>query len=144
MFHHRLTSSGGTWHIQCNRCIVLRASRLQLTVQIPPSQLQTFQSTYSNLLKSSLAPSMRKRDKKREKAKAEAVLKKRKEAYVDVVIGDAGKRGAGRRQRVSGSFDVSRDVGGSLVYLASSAFGRGVRGGTKCYVSRGRGTALFH
>ena len=46
---------------------------------------------------------MRKRDKKREKAKAEAAAKKRKEAYVDVVIGEGGKRGAGRRQRVSGS-----------------------------------------
>lgn len=44
---------------------------------------------------------MRKRDKKREKAKAEARDKKRKEVYVDVEIGEGGKRGAGHRQRVS-------------------------------------------
>jgi hypothetical protein len=54
-----------------------------------------------------MAPQMRKRDKKKEKAKAEAALKKRKELYVDVKLGagpgDKGKRGAGRRQRVSHS-----------------------------------------
>ena len=44
---------------------------------------------------------MRKRDKKREKAKAEVRDKKRKEVYVDVEIGEGGKRGAGHRQRVS-------------------------------------------
>lgn len=52
-----------------------------------------------------MAPQMRKRDKKKEKAKAEAAMKKRKELYVDVKLGsgaaDTGKRGAGRRQRVS-------------------------------------------
>lgn len=77
-----------------------------LTPQIPPSHLQTFQSTYSSLLKASLAPSMRKRDKKREKAKAESAAKKRKEVYVDVVLGEEGKRGKGRRQRVSESRGV--------------------------------------
>lgn len=48
-----------------------------------------------------MAPLMRKRDKKKEKARAEALTKKRKELYVDVVIGNEGKRGKGRRQRVS-------------------------------------------
>ncbi len=47
-----------------------------------------------------MAPSMRKRDKKREKARADLAAKKRKELYVDVQIGNEGKRGKGRRQRV--------------------------------------------
>jgi signal recognition particle subunit SRP14 len=44
---------------------------------------------------------MRKRDKKREKAKAEMREKKRKEIWTDVEIGEGGKRGKGHRQRVS-------------------------------------------
>jgi hypothetical protein len=48
-----------------------------------------------------MAPSMRKRDKKREKAKAEMREKKRKEIWTDVEIGEGGKRGKGHRQRVS-------------------------------------------
>jgi signal recognition particle subunit SRP14 len=48
-----------------------------------------------------MAPFMRKRDKKKEKAKAEAAAKKKKELYADVTLGSAGKRGKGRRQRVS-------------------------------------------
>jgi len=48
-----------------------------------------------------MAPSMRKRDKKREKAKAELREKKRKEIWTDVEIGEGGKRGKGHRQRVS-------------------------------------------
>lgn len=48
-----------------------------------------------------MAPLMRKRDKKKEKAKAEAATKKKKELYTDVNIGDQGKRGKGRKQRVS-------------------------------------------
>lgn len=51
-----------------------------------------------------MAPNMRKRDKKREKAKAEVRDKKRKEVYVDVEIGEGGKRGKGHRQRVNSSF----------------------------------------
>ena len=43
---------------------------------------------------------MRKRDKKKEKSRAEAKEKKRREVYVDVVLKGA-KRGAGHRQRVS-------------------------------------------
>jgi len=48
-----------------------------------------------------MAPSMRKRDKKREKAKAELREKKRKEIWTDVEIGEGEKRGKGHRQRVS-------------------------------------------
>lgn len=60
-----------------------------------------FHAKYGSLLKGQMAPLMRKRDKKKEKAKAEAAAKKKKELYTDVNIGEQGKRGAGRRQRVS-------------------------------------------
>jgi len=43
---------------------------------------------------------MRKRDKKKEKSRAESKEKTKREAYVDVVLKGA-KRGAGHRQRVS-------------------------------------------
>jgi signal recognition particle subunit SRP14 len=57
-----------------------------------------------------MAPNMRKRDKKREKAKAELRDKKRKEVWVDVEVGEGGKRGNGHRQRVSGSgYDLGGD-----------------------------------
>lgn len=68
--------------------------------KIPASRLIEFHSKYGALLKSSLAPHMRKRDKKKEKARAEAKEKKRREVYIDVVMNGA-KRGAGHRQRVS-------------------------------------------
>jgi signal recognition particle subunit SRP14 len=61
-----------------------------------------------------MAPLMRKRDKKKEKAKAEAAAKRRKELYVDVKLGTEGKRGKGRRQRVSGLMlhDLLNVIGG--------------------------------
>ncbi|WVW87069.1 hypothetical protein I302_109126 [Kwoniella bestiolae CBS 10118] len=71
----------------------------KFSAKIPASSLSTFHSTYGALLKSSFAPLMRKRDKKKEKLRAESLAKKRREAYVDVVVGEGGKRGKGRRQR---------------------------------------------
>lgn len=56
-----------------------------------------------------MAPSMRKRDKKREKSKAEIREKKRKEVWTDVEIGEGGKRGKGHRQRVSPVSVVRQD-----------------------------------
>lgn len=83
---------------------------------------------------------MRKRDKKREKAKAEIREKKRKEVYVDVEIGEGGKRGKGHRQRVSSVFSdcshgfryamgvyTRRRAGARLSSLSSPAAG-GLRG----------------
>ncbi|WWC92647.1 uncharacterized protein L201_007606 [Kwoniella dendrophila CBS 6074] len=67
--------------------------------KIPASSLSTFHQTYGSLLKSSFAPLMRKRDKKKEKLRSELLSKKRREVYVDVNIGEDGKRGKGRRQR---------------------------------------------
>ena len=66
-----------------------------------------------------MAPSMRKRDKKREKAKAEIREKKRKEVWTDVEIGEGGKRGNGHRQRVSlaraGALTVFVDQAADLI-----------------------------
>ncbi|OCF34397.1 signal recognition particle subunit SRP14 [Kwoniella heveanensis BCC8398] len=72
----------------------------KFSAKIPASSLSTFHATYGSLLKSSFAPLMRKRDKKKEKARAEALTKKRREVYTDVIIGNEGKRGKGRRQRM--------------------------------------------
>lgn len=74
--------------------------RSTLTTQIPSSRLFEFHTKYGSLLKASLAPHMRKRDKKKEKARAEAAANKKREVYVDVAI-TGKKRGAGHRQRVS-------------------------------------------
>lgn len=67
--------------------------------QIPATSLPTFTAAYGALLKASMAPHMRKRDKKKERARADAADKRRKELYVDVLVGNDGKRGAGRRKR---------------------------------------------
>ncbi|WVQ66185.1 uncharacterized protein L199_004364 [Kwoniella botswanensis] len=60
----------------------------KFSAKIPASSLSTFHSTYGALLKSSFAPLMRKRDKKKEKLRAESLAKKRREVYVDVVVGE--------------------------------------------------------
>lgn len=92
-----------------------------LIPQIPSSSLPAFHARYGALLKASMAPQMRKRDKKKEKQKAEAVAKKRKELYVDVDLGSGvgtkGKRGAGRRQRVSPFHSIRK---GTVVCLWQS------------------------
>lgn len=66
-----------------------------ISPQIPPSQLSQFHARYGTLLKASMAPTMRKRDKKKEKAKTELVAKKRKELYEDVTPGGKRPQGAG-------------------------------------------------
>ncbi|ODN85003.1 hypothetical protein L202_00839 [Cryptococcus amylolentus CBS 6039] len=71
----------------------------KFSARIPASSLPTFHAAYGALLKTSMAPLMRKRDKKKEKARAEVLANKRKELYVDVDVGAEGKRGKGRRQR---------------------------------------------
>jgi signal recognition particle subunit SRP14 len=62
-----------------------------------------------------MAPTMRKRDKKKEKAKADFVARKRKELYEDVApqgrrtagaAEEGGKKKLGHRQRVSPADDL--------------------------------------
>nr|ODN80087.1 signal recognition particle subunit SRP14 [Cryptococcus depauperatus CBS 7841] len=76
-----------------------KASKADKSKAISASSLSSFHAAYGALLKQSMAPLMRKRDKKKEKARTDALAKKRKELYVDVAIGNEGKRGKGRRQR---------------------------------------------
>ncbi|KAJ9116582.1 hypothetical protein QFC20_000514 [Naganishia adeliensis] len=83
---------------------------INFATRIPPSQLPHFHARYGTHLKASMAPTMRKRDKKKEKAKAELVARKRKELYEDVApqgrrtekgVGseEGGKKKLGHRQR---------------------------------------------
>lgn len=65
---------------------------IRLIPQIPSSLLSPFLNTYTSLLKSYMAPHMRRRDKKKEKLKAEAREKKRKEVFEDVDLGRLSKR----------------------------------------------------
>jgi len=68
------------------------------TSQVNPSDLEKFHTVYGALLKSAFTASLRKRDKKREKLRAEEALKKRKKMIEDVVV-EGPKRGKGRRVR---------------------------------------------
>ncbi|KAI5454069.1 hypothetical protein NCC49_005060 [Naganishia albida] len=81
---------------------------INFATRIPPSQLHHFHARYGTLLKASMATTMRKRDKKKEKAKAELVARKRKELYEDVApqgrrttrtAEEGGKKKLGHRQR---------------------------------------------
>ncbi|KAK1923473.1 signal recognition particle, SRP9/SRP14 subunit [Papiliotrema laurentii] len=86
---------GGKEHDVLIRCT---KGDTKFSSRIPSSRLVEFHSKYGSLLKASLAPHMRKRDKKKEKARAEAAANKKREAYLDVEI-TGKKRGAGHRQR---------------------------------------------
>ena len=102
----RPTSSLDTMHtghpqvFHTRRSLLSLSKRYTSSLQIPASRLLEFHATYGSLLKTSYAPLMRKRDKKREKARAEAAAAHKKEVYRDIDIGSTGKRGKGHRQRV--------------------------------------------
>lgn len=67
------------------------------THKVEPGELEKFHATYGTLLKTSMA-TLRKRDKKREKQRAEAgIRRKRRLAEQIAVVGP--KRGNGRRKR---------------------------------------------
>ncbi|TXT12998.1 hypothetical protein VHUM_01399 [Vanrija humicola] len=72
----------------------------KFSARVPASSLHTFHAAYGALLKASMAPHMRKRDKKKERARADAADARKRELFVDVKIGAEGKRGKGRRQRM--------------------------------------------
>lgn len=65
--------------------------------QVEPSDLEKFQSEYGTLLKASMS-TLRKRDKKREKLRAEELAKKKKRLAEEIAVSGP-KRGAGRRKR---------------------------------------------
>lgn len=65
--------------------------------QVFPDDLEKFNSAYGTLLKSSM-PTLRKRDKKKEKERAERIAL-RKKRMTELVTISGPKRGAGRRKR---------------------------------------------
>ena len=65
--------------------------------QVEPADLEKFHSGYGTLLKASMS-TLRKRDKKREKLRAEELAKKKKRLIEEVIVSGP-KRGAGRKKR---------------------------------------------
>ncbi|PPQ89979.1 hypothetical protein CVT25_009619 [Psilocybe cyanescens] len=69
----------------------------RFSTKVEPGELFKFQAHYGNLLKTSMT-TLRKRDKKREKLRAEEASKRKKEMTEPIVL-DGSKRGKGRRQQ---------------------------------------------
>ena len=70
-----------------------------IATHVTSSALTTFHAQYGTLLKSTMLQSLRKRDKKKEKAKLEALAAKKKKIAEGVIV-TGPKRGNGRRKRV--------------------------------------------
>jgi signal recognition particle subunit SRP14 len=70
------------------------------SIQVESSELIKFHALYGSLLKASMTATLRKRDKKREKARAEEAAKRKKKMTEPVKLeeGQSHKRGKGRRQ----------------------------------------------
>jgi len=68
-----------------------------VTLQVVPEQLESFHNAYGALLKTSMT-TLRKRDKKREKQRAEQ-LALRKRRLADPIVIEGPKRGNGRKKR---------------------------------------------
>jgi signal recognition particle subunit SRP14 len=69
-----------------------------ISTHIAPSSLPTFQAHYGTLLKTTMTQTLRKRDKKKEKARVEAAALKKKKIMEGVLV-EGPKRGKGRRKR---------------------------------------------
>ncbi|KAL4251282.1 Signal recognition particle subunit SRP14 [Abortiporus biennis] len=76
---------------------VTNGKEINFSTRVEPGQLEKFHTTYGTLLKSSMT-SMRKRDKKREKQKAEDAAR-RKRGLAEIITVEGAKRGNGRRKR---------------------------------------------
>lgn len=72
--------------------------KTQFSTTVDFTQLFKFYAAYSTLLKSHLSTVLRKRDKKREKQRADQAAK-RKQRMTEPIVLDGPKRGAGRRKR---------------------------------------------
>ncbi|XP_006453912.1 hypothetical protein AGABI2DRAFT_175658 [Agaricus bisporus var. bisporus H97] len=71
---------------------------INFSTQVDPNQLHKFYSVYGSILKTSMSTTLRKRDKKKEKTRAEQTAK-RKKRMTELVVVDGPKRGANRRKR---------------------------------------------
>ncbi|KAI0756433.1 signal recognition particle 14kD protein-domain-containing protein [Daedaleopsis nitida] len=105
--HKRLLHEGGDAHMSSeddkdkeHPCLirVTDGNEVKYSTVVQPGDLETFHATYGNILKSSMATTLRKRDKKREKQKAEEAARKKRQLQQEIVV-EGAKRGAGRRKR---------------------------------------------
>ncbi|KZT54122.1 signal recognition particle, SRP9/SRP14 subunit [Calocera cornea HHB12733] len=79
--------------------VLLRATdgHAKFSTRIHPDELEKYHAAYGTLLKASM-PTLRKRDRKREKARAELKEQRRKKLSEEIKV-DGPKRGNGRRKR---------------------------------------------
>ncbi|KAI0800531.1 signal recognition particle, SRP9/SRP14 subunit [Fomes fomentarius] len=104
--HKRLLHEGGDSHISSEvdrvkefPCLVrvTDGNETKFSTVVQPAELEKFHAAYGNILKSSMT-TLRKRDKKREKQRAEDAARKKRRLQEDIAI-EGPKRGAGRRKR---------------------------------------------
>ncbi|KAI0778856.1 signal recognition particle, SRP9/SRP14 subunit [Trametes elegans] len=104
--HKRLTHEGGDAHMSSEQdddkefpCLVrvTDGKETKTSTVVQPADLDKFHSAYGSLLKSSMS-TLRKRDKKREKHRAEEAARKKRRLQEQIVI-EGAKRGNGRRKR---------------------------------------------
>ncbi|KLO20626.1 signal recognition particle, SRP9/SRP14 subunit [Schizopora paradoxa] len=77
---------------------VTNGKKIKFSTQVSASDLNKFHTIYGTLLKNSM-PALRKRDKKREKERAERFALRKKKLLEDVKI-EGPKRGNGRKKRL--------------------------------------------
>ncbi|KAI0673839.1 signal recognition particle, SRP9/SRP14 subunit [Trametes maxima] len=104
--HKRFTYEGGDAHMSSESddtkefpCLVrvTDGKEAKFSTVVQPSDLDRFHATYGSVLKSSMT-SLRKRDKKREKLRAEEAARKKRRLQEEIAV-EGPKRGAGRRKR---------------------------------------------
>ncbi|KAI0094237.1 signal recognition particle SRP9/SRP14 subunit [Irpex rosettiformis] len=77
---------------------VTNGKEVNFSTRVEAGELDKFHAEYGALLKASISPLLRKRDKKREKQRAEEVAHRKKRLAENVIV-EGSKRGAGRRKR---------------------------------------------
>ncbi|KAH9932107.1 signal recognition particle SRP9/SRP14 subunit [Epithele typhae] len=104
--HKRLLNEGGDAHMSSEDdgsqeypCLVhaTDGKETKFSTVVQAADLEKFHASYGAVLKSSMG-NLRKRDKKREKQRAEAAALKKRRLQEEIVV-EGPKRGAGRRKR---------------------------------------------
>jgi signal recognition particle subunit SRP14 len=76
---------------------VTNGKQAQFSTRINPADLPKFNAIYGSLLKAQMTPHLRKRDKNKQKQKAEEAAARKAKMTEPIVI-EGAKRGAGRRK----------------------------------------------
>jgi len=104
--HKRLTYDGDDAHMSSADddtkeypCLVrvTDGGETKFETKVQPGELEKFHHAYGALLKSSMS-TLRKRDKKREKQRAEEIARRKRKLAEEIVI-EGPKRGSGRKKR---------------------------------------------